>query len=132
MGEEISKEAVVVGHAAKILLRRELPGYSEEICLPTAKNDCNEVRRNLLHTGNTTGKDTTKTTATPAPLPAGGQAPALLQDRKLGVIADAEQLTHSFGRGVRRRRGPKLGEAEWENRRQTQRRALLASGAVNE
>jgi hypothetical protein len=72
--------------------------------------------------------ETKRETATPAPLPAGGQASALLEDRKAGVIADVEQLRKSFGAGVRRRRA-KLTDAEWEARRQAQRRALLATGA---
>jgi hypothetical protein len=126
MGEEISKEAVVTGHAAEILQRRNLPGYSEEICVPTTKNDCNQVRRNFPHTNNTSNKDTnTNTHAVDLPLPAGGQASQLLKDRKAGVMAQVEQQTKSFGLGARRRT-PELTPAERERRRQAQKRALLA------
>ena len=126
MGEEISKEAVVTGHATEILLRRNLRGGIEETSVPTTKKDCIQVGRNLLHTNNTTKKDTTtNTTATPSPLPAGGQAPALLEDRKNGYVLQIEQLTKSFGAGGRRRR-PELTAAEREQRRQTQLNALQA------
>jgi len=127
MGEEISKEAVVVGHAAKILLGRNLPGYSEEICVPTAKNDGTEVRRNLPHTDNTTGKDTiSATTAVGLPLPAGGQATQLLVDRRADEMGRIEQLKHNFGRGGRR---TYRTEAECAQSKQAQQRVLLASGA---
>jgi len=132
MGEEISKEAVVTGHAAQILLRKNLRGGIEETFLPTTKDDCNQVGRNLLHTNNTTYKDINKeTTATPSPLPAGGQAPALLEDRKNEYVSQVEQLEKSFGSGARRR-SPELTAAEREQRRQAQKRALLATGAEPE
>jgi len=44
------------------------------------------------------------------------------------TIASIEQLTRNFGRGPRRR--PKPTDAEWEQRRQAQQRALLAAGPV--
>ena len=126
MGEEISKEAVVTGHATEILLRRNLRGGIEETGVPTTKKHCIQVRRNLLHTNNTTKKDTTtNTTATPSPLPAGGQAPALLVDRKNEYVSQIEQLKKSFGSGGRRRK-PELTAAEREQRRQAQLKALQA------
>ena len=129
MGEEISKQAVVTGHATEILLRRNLRGGIEENCVPTTKKDCIQVGRNLPHTNNTTKKDTiTKTTATPSPLPAGGQAPALLVDRKNEYVSQVEQLKRNFGKGPPR----KLTSAEREQRRQAQLRALRADGAGRE
>jgi len=82
--------------------------------------------QNCPTTNTETVKKTKKETkATPAPLPAGGQATALLEDRKAGVIADVEQLKRTFGHSGRQR--AKLTDAEWEDRRQAQRRALLAT-----
>ena len=124
MGEEISKEAVAKGHAAEILLRRHLRGGIEETFLPTTKDDCNQVGRNLLHTNNTTYKDISReATATPSPLPAGGQAPALLNDRKDEMVAQLEQQKKSIGLGARRRTA-ELTPAEREQRKQTQLMAL--------
>ena len=128
MGEEVKKSDVVSGHAA-ILLGSNLPGGVEETCAPTTQNDCNQVGRNLLHTNNTTREDITReTTATPSPLPAGGQAPALLEDREAEALATIEDFKRSFGGGPRR--GPKPTAAEKEKRRQEQLRALEASEAV--
>ncbi len=130
MGEEISKEAVITGHATEILLRRNLRGGIEENFLPTTKKDCIQVGRNLPHTNNTTKKDTiSETTATPLPLPAGGQASALLADRKAETISGIERWKKSFGLDSRRRL--KLTDAEFEASRQNNRRALLA-GKANE
>jgi len=127
MREEISKNAVITGHAAEILLGRNLPEGIEENCRPTRKNDCNQVGRKLLHTNNTTIKDTTKdTTATPTPLPAGGQASALLDQREDEALDKIEQLKHSFGE-ISRRRGPELTAAEIQQRKQQQLKALLAN-----
>jgi transposase len=122
MDEEISKEAVISGHA-KVLLGRNLPGGIEETCGATRKNDRIQVGRNLLHTNNTTKKDTNrKTTATPPPLPAGGQAPALLEERKKESISRVEQLKRKVGRVPRR---VKLTPAEIEQSRQRNIKALL-------
>jgi hypothetical protein len=69
-----------------------------------------------------------KTSTTPAPLPAMGQAPALLEDRKAELIADVEQLKHTFGKSGRRKT-PELTAAERHQRIEAQKKALLAVGA---
>jgi hypothetical protein len=79
--------------------------------------------QNCPTTNNTTIKETIKnTTATPTPLPAEGQASALLVDRKARVINDVERLKKSFGRGAQR---TELTPAERERRKQQNIRALL-------
>ncbi len=81
--------------------------------------------QNLPTTNTYTYKETKKeTTATPTPLPAGGQAPALLEDRKNECVSQVEQLQRSFGTGGRRRT-PELTPAEIERRRQKFKRDLL-------
>jgi len=76
-------------------------------------------------TNNTTKKDTmTKTTAPPSPLPAGGQAPAVLAERRSESLCTVEQFSQQFGRSKSHHKP--LSEQEFEDRRQQQRRALLA------
>ena len=53
----------------------------------------------------------------PTPLPAGGQAPALLEDRKSEQQANLERLKAQIGFGVRKKY-QSLSEAEFEHRRQ--------------
>jgi len=116
MGEKISKEAVIKGHAAKILQRTESPGGIVEMCAPTAHFDCIQVRTNVLHTNNTTSKDTIKkTTAPPSPLPAGGQAPAVLEQRKQVSDSNIRRFCNNFGKADT---SFKLSDQEWERRRQ--------------
>jgi hypothetical protein len=80
-------------------------------------------------TNNQTIKETIKdTTATPTPLPAGGQASALLEDRKATVISTVEQLKHSLGRGGQR--SERLPEAEFQQRRQQLKKALLGDKKI--
>ena len=89
---------------------------------------CIQVGRNLPHTNNTTGKDTISgTTATPAPLPAGGQAPALLEDRKAEHRSNIERFKDRFG-SCRGRLTPGLTPAEFEKRKNDLRKTLLGSG----
>ncbi len=60
---------------------------------------CIEVRQNCPTTNNNTIKETTvKISATPAPLPAGGQAPALLAQRKTQLAAQVADLYTKLGR----------------------------------
>ena len=116
MGEKISKEAVVKGHAAQILQRRNLPGGQEENFLPTKKNRVVQVGRNLLHTSNTTSKDTiSNTIAPPPPLPAGGQPPAALVERQKARRASIENSCRNFGRA---KPFKPLNEEQFQNRRQ--------------
>jgi len=124
MGQEISKDAVITGQAGRILPGRNLPGPVEENCRVTRQFDCNQPGRNLLHTNNTTKKDTTKKTkAAPAPLPAGGQAPALLAERKKQVLSSIERFKNKFGSS---RRAERTDAAQFERRRDEILRALRA------
>jgi len=56
MGEQISKEAVISGHAAAILQRQNCHGGIDKSVLPTATNPCIQVGQNCPHTNNTTKK----------------------------------------------------------------------------
>ena len=121
--KEVSKADIVSGQAKLNPLRNNLPSECAENCEVSAQKNVIPLRKKLLHTNNTTIKDTTeKTTATPTPLPAGGQASALLDDRKNGYVASIEQFENSFG--VPRRRVPELTPAEIEQRRQKLQRDL--------
>jgi len=131
MGREIPKAAVVTGQGGTVLLGRNLPGSGEEDFQVTAKNRVLEVGKNLPPTNNTTERDTIKATiATPSPLPAGGQAPALLQERLKGQEESVEQFTRTFGNPKGRRRWAELTPAKKEQRRQALSKQLLAAEAL--
>lgn len=124
MGREIRKADIVAGQDGAMLLGRNLPSSGEEGFQATAKNGVVEVGSGLPPTKNTIREDTTsRIIATPPPLPAGGQAPALLEDRNAEAIAKIEGLGHAIGSG--RRRGKQgMTPMEFDQRRQEQRRAL--------
>ncbi|MGD8785985.1 MAG: helix-turn-helix domain-containing protein [Phycisphaerales bacterium] len=125
MGNEINKKAIITGQAKHILLRQNCQGGIDKTDVPTATKQCIQVRQNCLHTNNTTIKDTTvETIATPSPLPAGGQAPALLAEKKKAVQKDVEQFKANFGK-PKGRTSPKLTEQEFEDKRQAQIRQLM-------
>jgi hypothetical protein len=125
---EIPKADIVSGQAKSIPLRRNLPSECAETCEATAQEYVIPLRRKLLQTNNTTPKENSnQIPATPTPLPAGGQAPALLEDRKAGMATQVEQHIRSFG--LRARRTPELTPAEREQRKQAQIGALLADEA---
>ena len=123
-GKEIPKSKVVSGQTESTQLRRKLPSGLEENCQVTSQKSVIPLSRKPLHTNNITKKETTKKTfdATPTPLPAGGQAPALLEDRKSERQASIEQFKQKLGRAGRR--SVKLSDAEFEQNRQKQLRAL--------
>lgn len=126
MNEKISKKSVIEGHAAEILLRRNLPAAPEENSVVTEKNHVVQVGRNLLHTNNTTNKDTIRATIErPLPLPAGGQAPAALEQRTQARLDAIDNFKKSFGFGQKKKYIP-MSDAEFENKKQKQREALLA------
>jgi hypothetical protein len=126
MGEQISTESVISGHAAAILQRQNCPGAQDKPVLPTATNQCIQVGQNCPHTNNTTKKDiTSKTTAPPSPLPAGGQTPAVLTERKSQAARSVEDIKKRFGIGRKCYQPP--SEQEVQNRRQAQLKALLAA-----
>ena len=123
---EILKTEVIFGQAKPIPLRKKLPSECAKSCEVTAQKPVVPLRKKLLHTNNTTTKEINEdNTATPTPLPAGRQAPALLVDRKNEYVSKIEQLKRNFGKGPPR----KLTSAEREQRRQAQLRALLATEA---
>ncbi len=123
MKEKISKEAVVKGHAAEILQRHHFPEGMDKTGVPTATNQCFQVRQNCPHINNTIKKDITgKTTAPPPPMPAGGQAPAVLADRKQAAQANIERFGKTFGSA---KSWQPLSEEEFHNRIQRQKKALL-------
>lgn len=125
MGEQISKEAVVTGRAAAILLRQNCPGGIDKSVVATTTNQCSQVRQNCPPTNNTTKKETTGATiAPPSPLPAGGQAPAVLAQRRTEAARAVEEFKIRFGLG--RKLHQPLSEQEFQNRRQQQRDALMA------
>jgi len=122
---EISKTKVIYVITESIPLRRNQRSDCAENGEVSAPKDCIPLRRKLLPTNNITSEETNgDKSATPSPLPAGGQASALLADRTAGYISCIEQLSRKFGRG--RRSGPELTAAERQERAQQQRRALLA------
>ena len=126
MGEQISKEAVISGHASAILQRQDCPGGMDKSVVPTATNQCIRVGQNCPHTNNTTNKDIiSQTTAPPAPLPAGGQASAVLTERNRMAVRSIGEFKKQFGHG--KRRSVPLSEKEIQDRRQTQLKALLAT-----
>ena len=125
IGEQISKEAVVAGHAATILQRRDCPEGVDKSVVSTATNQCVQAGQNCPHTNNTTKKDTmSNTTAPPLPLPAGGQAPAVLVERRKAAVASVEQFKKRFG--IARKIRTPLSDKEFQDRAQKQRKALLA------
>ena len=86
----------------------ERPGGS------TTKNDVFGLRKKLRTTNTYTNTETNKETAADLPLPAGGQASRLLENRKANLSATIKQLKRSFGRDKAERLSPE----EFEKRRQ--------------
>ena len=79
------------------------------------------------HTNNTTNKDTIRATIErPLPLPAGGQAPAALEQRTEARLDLIDNFKHKFGIGSRKKFTP-LSEAEFQDKKQKQRQALFAT-----
>jgi len=74
-----------------------------------------------IYTNKETNKDTT---APPSPMPAGGQAPAVLAERNKQSLSKVEQLKRAFGR---RRPVKGLSEQQFQQRRQQQLKALLGA-----
>jgi len=102
----------------------------EDISRPvdSAKNGFG-LGQNCPTTNNTTIKETiNNTTATPVPLPAGGQAPALLTDREAQQKAEAQsqikQLKRWFGKPKTEYKP--LPPEEFEQSRQRKLKQLLA------
>jgi len=85
-------------------------------CVTTNNNTITETIKD------TTGSPLCGDPATPSPLPAGGQAPALLTDRKKQMPAQIEQFKRKLG--IASRRTQTLTKKQFEQRRQTQLRSL--------
>ena len=86
------------------------------------------LNQKCLTTNNKTIKETTQeTSATPAPLPAGGQAPALLAERKAQLAVKVANIYERFGRSMQPR--PQLTPEEFERRR---REAIEQFKAIQE
>jgi len=130
-GVEIPKSEVISRLGRFAPLRNKLRSKCAESCEVSAQKSVFPVRKELLLTNNTTIQETNgKNTATPSPLPAGGQAPALLQDREVEQQTKIQQFRSSFG-SRRGRQRPEPTAAELEQRRQTQLKALLAGRPQN-
>ena len=80
----------------------------------------------LRTTNNKTMKETTsKTTAPPSPLPAGGQAPAVLAERKNMAVQSIEDFKKQFG--ISRRHSKPLSDKEFNDRKQNMLKTLMAT-----
>lgn len=126
-------EAVKLWYRGKEIAKPDGQNWSTNMAKSSQPSRPKSVSRhgqNCPTTNKETVKETKKeTSATPTPLPAGGQAPALLKDRKVVTTDHIEQLRKSLGLGARRNK-PELSDAERERRRQEQKRALLTTEAV--
>jgi len=87
------------------------------------EKNCHRLGRNPLTTNNTIIKENNKrTTATPSPLPAGGQAPALLTERKKAADAHIQKFLRDFG--ARKKKFQPMAEQEFQRRKQALLKAL--------
>jgi len=121
---EIAKSSLESGQKIAGRLRQDCPIDLDKSGEATATNGVFRLGQDCLTTNTETYKETNKKTkAVDLPLPAGGQASQLLEDRKADMITQVEQLKRSFGSG---RRSPPLTPAEFEQRRQQQIKALMA------
>jgi hypothetical protein len=129
MGQQISKQAVISGHA-KNLLRQVCPEGIDKNGEVTTTKRVFQVRQNCLHTINTTKKDTNiNTTATPSPpLPKG--APALLVERDKEADAAVKNFIQNFGK--RKNKYQPMSQAEFDRRKAVQLKALFAVGGPNQ
>jgi len=100
-------------------------GKSEQHVKQKSGSDFGKSKIGLTHRCGTTNNNTNKETTAPLPpMPAGGQAAAVLTDRKRQNLAEVGKFKKSFGR-----RGPKLTKEQFEQRRQKMLKSLLARWA---
>ena len=126
IGEQISKEAVINGHAAEILLGQNCQESIDKSVVPAATKQCVQVRQDCLHINNTTNKDTIRATIErPMPLPAGGQAPAALEQRKEARLDAIDNFKKSFGFAQKKKYTP-LSDGEFQIEKEKKKQALLA------
>ena len=128
--EAIGKEIRAAVAAGK-LLQKDDPdcGKNAEHPRQKCRSECGKSAHSLrqirVTTRNTTRKETrNQTIAPPSPLPAGGQAPAVLAERKRAVVQGIEKFKKQFGIGKKPHQP--LSEKEIQDRRQIQLKALLA------
>ena len=103
-------------------------GKSEEHVVQKSGSDFAKsetgLKQRCVTTNNKTNIETNKETTTPLPpLPAGGQAAAVLTDRKKQSLAEIEKFKKSFGQQADR----PLTEDEFDKRRQRMLKALRES-----
>ena len=103
--------------------KQKVPNPDKETTIHRAKSG-DRPGKNLRTTNNKTIRETiSQTTAPPTHLPAGGQVPAVLTERKSAVVRSIEEFKKQFGHG--KRRSEPLSEKEINDRRQIQLKALL-------
>ena len=110
-------------------VRQILHTQYDKSCTHSTTNPAVEPRQ-ILHTiNNHTIKEITKdTTAPPTPLPASGQASAVLDDRKLQQVKEIGKLKNSFGRKPpKKAAADNLASPEFQQKKQKAVEALLAS-----
>jgi hypothetical protein len=132
------KEAVALWYQGQNIPKTKLNNWNEPVrqkC-PTevdksvevsTTDECFRLRQNCLTTNTYTNKETNRKTATPAPLPAGGQASALLEYRKEKNKSQMNEFFRKFGKGPPSKRRKELTPQELERRKQDQLRALRAT-----
>ena len=120
--------------------KKQVPNPDKETAIHRAKScalDSNNLRGQCANSGDRPGKilrttnnktikeTISKTTAPPAPLPAGGQASAVLTERKSAAVRSIDEFKKQFGTG--KRSCQPLSDKEFEGHRQTQLKALMAT-----
>ena len=86
----------------EVVAATQLPYRGQEVskqALITGQVESTSPRKKLRKTKRTTQKETTEETAMPSPLPAQGQAPALLQDRQVYCRQEAQKLIAQIAEG---------------------------------
>ena len=127
----------------KLIKKQKVLNPNKKTAIHRAKScaqDSNNLRGQCAKSGDRPGKDLrttnnktiretiSKTTAPPSPLPAGGQAPAVLTERKSAAVRSIEEFKKHFGNS--KRFHPPLSEKETQDRRQTQLKALWATAPL--
>jgi len=120
--------------------KQQVPNPDKETTVHRAKScaqDSNNLRGQSAKSGDRPGKilrttnnktireTISQTTAPPAPLPAGGQASAVLTERKSATVRSIEEFKKQFGLG--KRRSEPLSDKKFQDRKQIQIKALLAN-----
>lgn len=100
-------------------------GKSEQHVVQKSESDFGKSEIGHMHRCATTNNNTNKETSAPLPpMPAGGQAAAVLTEREAEQKANIEQYKQRFGIG--KKKWKPLTEQEFNQKRQKQLNALLA------